>query len=151
MDTIATPPATNEQHGYYIEDLAVGMTAAFGKTISEADVTMFAGISGDTNPLHLNAEFAAAGRFGERIAHGMLTAGLISAVIATRLPGAGAIYRSQSLRFTAPVRLGDTVTARVTIAGLDRDRHRVSLSTVCTVDETVVIDGEAEIWVPARP
>ncbi len=150
MDTTAIPPSAAELHGYYIEDLKPGMTAVFGKTISEADITLFAGVSGDTNPLHLNAEYAAASRFEGRVAHGMLTAGLISAVIATRLPGAGAIYRSQSLRFTAPVRPGDTVTARVTVIDIDRERHRARLATVCSVGETVVIDGEAEVWVPSR-
>ena len=150
MDATATPPSAAEFQGYYIEDLAVGMTAVFGKTISEADVTLFAGVSGDTNPLHLNAEYAAATRFEGRVAHGMLTASLISAAIATRLPGAGAIYLGQSLRFTAPVRLGDTVTARVTVIGVDGERRRARLATVCSAGETVVIDGEAEVWVPSR-
>ena len=150
MNTTATPMNPAELDGYAIEDLSVGMTAVFGKTISEADVTMFAGISGDTNPLHLNAEYAAMGRFEERIAHGMLTASLISAAIATRLPGPGAIYRSQNLRFTAPVRLGDTVTARVTVVEVDAGKRRARLATVCSVGETVVVDGEAEVWVPSR-
>ena len=151
MDATLTPARPAALNGYYIEDLAVGMTAVFGKTISEADVTLFAGVSGDTNPLHVNAEYAAASRFEGRVAHGMLTASLISAVIATRLPGAGAIYLSQSLRFTAPVRLGDTVTARATVTGVDGERRRVRLATVCSTAETVVIDGEAEVWVPSRP
>lgn len=151
MDATLTPAHLAVSNGYHIEDLAVGMTAVFGKTISEADVTLFAGVSGDTNPLHLDAEYAAATRFEGRIVHGMLTASLISAVIATRLPGAGAIYLSQSLRFTAPVRIGDTVTARVTVAGVDAQRRRARLATVCSTGETVVIDGEAEIWVPSRP
>src|SRR5438067_6659993 len=90
-----------------------GDSASFAKTITEADILLYSAVSGDTNPLHLNAEYAANSRFGQRIAHGMLTAGLISAVIGTKLPGPGAIYMSQSLNFRAPVHLGDTVTATV--------------------------------------
>jgi len=140
----------DDLHGMYIDDLTTGMTGVFGKTITEADVTLFAGISGDTNPIHLNHEFATASRFKGPVAHGMLTAGLISAVIATRLPGPGAVYLSQILRFTAPVRVGETVCARATITDIDRAKQRVRLATVCQVGETVVIDGEALIWVPAR-
>ena len=151
MSTTATPPFPCELHGYYINDLIVGMTAVFGKTISEADLTLFAGLSGDTNPLHLNADYAATGRGGGRIAHGLLTASLSSAVIATKLPGPGAIYLNQSLRFTAPVRIGDTVTARVTITAVDKQKKRARMTTVCSTCEAVVIDGEAEVWVPARP
>lgn len=144
------PATVAELHGLYIEDLAPGMTAVHAKTVTEADVTLFAGISGDDNPLHMNEDFAAAARFGRRIVHGMLSAGFISAAIATRLPGPGAIYLSQSLRFTAPVSIGDTVSARVTVTEVNRDKKRVKLATVCWVGETVVIDGEAEVWVPAR-
>jgi len=139
-----------ELHGYFIEDLAPGMTAIYAKTVTEADVILFAGISGDDNPLHLNEDFAAASRFGRRIVHGLLSAGFISAAIGTRLPGPGAIYMSQSLRFTAPVSIGDTVSARVTITEVSRVTKRAKLATVCRVGETVVIDGEAEVWVPAR-
>src|SRR5947209_7522379 len=108
-----------------------GDTATFAKTITEADILMYAAVSGDTNPVHINAEYAAQTRFGERIAHGMLTAGLISAVIGTKLPGPGAIYMSQSLRFVAPVRLGDTVTATGTITVYDKKKGRMTIETVC--------------------
>ena len=96
-------------HGYYLEDLSEGMSAAFGKTVTDADVLMYAGVSGDTNPVHLNEEFALETPFHGRIAHGMLTAGLISTVFGTKLPGPGCIYVSQTLRFLAPVRVGETL------------------------------------------
>ena len=109
-----------------------------------------AAISGDTNPVHLNEDFAAASRFEGRIAHGMLTASLISAVIATKLPGPGAIYRSQSLKFMAPVRIGDTVMAEVKVTEVVPEKKRAVLETTCRVGETVVVEGEAVLWVPAR-
>ena len=135
----------------YFEDLEIGQTAQFGKTISEADILMFAAVSGDTNPVHINAEIAAASMFKERIAHGMLSAGLISAVLGTRLPGEGAIYLSQTLKFRAPVKIGDTVTAKVEIIALDPARKRATLSTTCTVAGKPVIEGEASVMVPSRP
>jgi len=100
---------TNSQHGYYIEELEVGMTASFSKTVTEADITLFAGVSGDTNPVHLDKEFAEQTMFKERIAHGMLSASFLSTVFGTKLPGPGAIYMNQSLNFKAPVCIGDTV------------------------------------------
>ncbi len=109
--------------GYYIEDLTEGMTAVFGKTITDADILMFAGVSGDTNPVHLNEEFALGTAFHGRIAHGMLTASLISTVLGTKLPGPGCIYLSQNLKFLAPVRAGDTVRAEVTIRSIDREKR----------------------------
>lgn len=140
----------SESYGYRFEDLQMGMTASVSRTVTEADILMFAGVSGDTNPVHLDAEFAASTMFGGRIAHGMLSAGLISAVFGTRLPGPGCIYLSQNLKFKAPVKIGDTVVARVTIKELKTEKRRATFSTVCTVGETVVLDGEAEIMVPAR-
>jgi 3-hydroxybutyryl-CoA dehydratase len=137
-------------NGYTFEDLAVGMTASTGKTITEADILMFAAVSTDTNPVHLNAEFAATTAFGERIAHGMLSAGLISAVLGTQLPGPGTIYMSQSLRFRAPVKIGETVTATVEVTALDPAKKRATLRTVCTVGGRVVIDGEALVMPRAR-
>ncbi len=134
----------------YFEDLSLGQTASFGKTISEADILLFAAVSGDTNPVHVNAEVAAASIFKERIAHGMLSAGLISAVLGTRLPGEGAIYLSQSLKFRAPVRIGDTVTATVEITALDPARKRATLATTCSVGGKPVIEGEASVMVPSR-
>ena len=139
-----------ELNGYYLEDLTVGMTAAYAKTITDTDVVMFAGISGDNNPVHLNQDYAAATMFKGRIAHGMLCAGFISTVLGTKLPGPGAIYISQNLKFKAPVRVGDTVVARVTITEIVTEKKRVSLKTVCSVGETVVIDGEAVVMVAAR-
>jgi 3-hydroxybutyryl-CoA dehydratase len=139
-----------EKHGYYLEDLSVGMTSIYAKTVTDADIVMFAGISGDTNPVHLDALFADQTAFKGRIAHGMLSASFISTVLGTRLPGPGAIYMNQTLKFRAPVKAGDTVTARVTIKDIDQDRKRVTMDTICVVGETVVIDGEATLKVSRR-
>ncbi|MGP1396496.1 MAG: MaoC family dehydratase [Inquilinaceae bacterium] len=136
--------------GYFLEELAVGMSASFGKTVTDADVLLFAGVSGDTNPVHLNEDYAQQTRFGGRITHGLLSAGLISAVLGTKLPGPGSIYVSQNLRFKAPVRAGDTVVARVTVTEIVTAKSRVILRTQCTVADNVVIDGEATIMVPRR-
>ncbi|MCX8134523.1 MAG: MaoC family dehydratase [Roseococcus sp.] len=136
--------------GVAFEDLAVGQTASFSKTITEADILMFAAVSGDTNPLHIDAEAAAASMFKERIAHGMLSASLISTVLGTRLPGPGAVYLGQSLRFRAPVRIGETVTARVTVTALDPEKRRATLETVCTVKGKPVVEGEAQVMVQPR-
>ncbi len=133
----------NELNGYDVEDLRVGMSASFAKTITEADVVLFAGVSGDNNAMHVNEEFAAATPFGGRIAHGMLTASVISAAIANKMPGPGTIYLGQNLRFRAPVRPGETVRATVTVTDIVVDRRRVTLSTVCRVGEKVVIEGDA--------
>ncbi len=140
-----------ELHGYYLEDLSVGMTSIFAKTVTEADIVMFAGVSGDTNPVHINQLFAEGTMFKGRIAHGMLAASFISTVVGTRLPGPGCIYINQSLRFRAPVKAGDTVVARATVKEILPERRRVVLTTVCSVGETVVIDGEATMMVANRP
>ena len=140
-----------ELHGYYLEDLSPGMTALYAKTVTDADVVLFAGISGDVNPVHLNQEFADRTMFRGRIAHGMLTASFISTVIGTKLPGPGCIYVSQNLKFKAPVRIGDTVNARVTVTSVDEVRGRIAVETTCTVGNTVVIAGEAVLMVPRRP
>ncbi len=139
-----------ELAGYCIEDLSVGMTALFAKTLTEADIVLFAGISGDINPIHLNHEFATETMFEGRIAHGMLTASFISTVIGTKLPGPGAIYLKQSLNFRAPVRVGDTVRARATVRQVILDKRHVVLETVASVVDTVVLDGEALVLVPSR-
>jgi len=139
------------EHGMFVEDLQPGMSAVFGKTITDADILMFAGVSGDTNPVHLNEEFAGGTQFHGRIAHGMLTASLISTVIGTKLPGPGCIYVSQTMRFLAPVRAGDTVRAVVTVREVEMERKRVTLETVCLVAGKKVVDGEAVIMVPRRP
>lgn len=151
-DKAATASAANHDEllGYTIEDLEPGMSATFAKTITEADIVLFAGISGDINPVHLNHEFATETMFEGRIAHGMLTASFISTAIGTKLPGTGAIYLKQSLNFRAPVRVGETVRAKVTIRQVIREKRRVVLETVATVGDTVVIDGEALILVPSR-
>jgi len=141
---------TDERHGYYFQDLEVGKTDIYAKTVTDADITLFAGISGDTNPVHLDDEFASASRFGTRIAHGMLSASYISTVLGTKLPGPGCIYMGQNLKFMAPVRVGDTVSARVTVRELIEAKNRAVLDTVCTVGDTVVIEGEAMVWVPSR-
>jgi len=130
------------------DDLAVGQTASLGKTITEADILLFAAVSTDTNPVHIDAEAAKASIFGERIAHGMLSAGLISAVLGTRLPGPGTIYLGQSLRFRAPVRIGDTVTATAEITALDPAKRRATLKTTCAVAGKLVIEGEAQVQIP---
>jgi 3-hydroxybutyryl-CoA dehydratase len=136
--------------GHVIEDLAVGQSASFTKTVTEADIVKFAEVSGDNNPVHLDEAFAQTTMFKGRIAHGMLSAGFISTVIGTRLPGSGTIYMSQTLRFKAPVRIGDTVTATCTITEIIPEKRRAVLSTICKVGDTVVIEGEALVMVPAR-
>lgn len=137
-------------HGYYLEDLSIGMSASFEKTVTEADIVTFADLSGDTNPVHMDEAFAAATPFKGRIAHGMLGASLISTVFGTRLPGPGCIYVSQDLRFKAPVRIGDTVTASVTVSEIDSGRRRVKFTCECRVGDTVVIDGEAMLMVSRK-
>ncbi len=129
------------------EDLAIGRTASLGKTITEADILMFAAVSTDTNPVHLDAEAAKASVFGERVAHGMLSAGLISAVLGTRLPGHGTIYLGQTLRFRAPVKIGDTVIATVEVTALDPAKRRATLKTTCAVGDKLVIEGEAQVQI----
>jgi 3-hydroxybutyryl-CoA dehydratase len=132
-----------------IDQIAVGMTAEFSKTVTEADVVMFAGVTGDFNPAHVDAVAAEKGPFGGRIAHGMLSASFISTVLAMRLPGPGTIYLSQSLRFLRPVRIGDTVTARVEVLETMAAKRRVRLAT--TVENQAgekVVEGEALVMVP---
>ncbi|MBI4986618.1 MAG: MaoC family dehydratase [Rhodocyclales bacterium] len=137
---------------HYIEDLQPGMTDSFAKTITEADILMFCAISGDNNPVHVDAEFAKTTMFGGRIAHGMLSAALISSVLGNRLPGPGTIYLNQSLKFKAPVRPGDTVTAKVTIKEVLVEKKRVVLDTVCSVAGKPVIEGEATVmYAVSRP
>jgi len=140
----------SEVYLYNFEDLKVGQTASIARTVSEADILTFAGASGDINPVHVDEEFAASTMFKGRIAHGILSVSHISAVIGTKLPGPGAIYLSQSAKFKAPVRIGDTVVARVTITALETDKRRVTLATVCTVGETEVTVGEAQVLLPKR-
>ena len=140
----------NGLHGYYFEDISVGMSAVYSKTITDADILMFSGVSGDTNPLHLNQVFAENSIFKSRIAHGMLSASFLSTIFGTKLPGPGCIYLSQNLRFKAPVRVGDTVLARATVRELIPAKRRALFDCSCSVGETVVIEGDAVIMIPAR-
>jgi 3-hydroxybutyryl-CoA dehydratase len=135
----------------YFEDLSEGQSAEIERTVSAADIDAFAAVSGDVNPVHLDAAYAATTQFGERIAHGMLAGAFISAVLGVKLPGPGAIYLSQSLRFRRPVKIGDTVTAQVAVTGLDARRGHVTLATVCLVGGKPVVEGEAVVMVPRRP
>ena len=129
-------------------EFAPGQKASLTKTISEADVYAFAGVTGDFNPLHVNAEVARQSRFGERIAHGILTAGLISAVLGTRLPGPGGIYLSQSLKFLKPVRFGDTITATAEVVSYRSDKRILTLRTSCTNHRgETVAEGESVLLV----
>lgn len=132
----------------FFEDLSVGLTETLQKTVSATDVVGFAQLTGDRNPIHLSEHFAARTTFKKRIAHGLYTASLISAVLGTRLPGPGAIYISQTLNFRAPVKIGDTVVVTVTVAELMAEKSRARLSCICTVDGEVVLDGEALVKVP---
>ncbi|SBT04782.1 (R)-specific enoyl-CoA hydratase [Candidatus Accumulibacter aalborgensis] len=140
----------NPQNGYDIEDLSVGMSAETAKTITDADIVLFAAVSTDVNAVHMDEDFAKTTMFGGRIAHGMLSASLISAVLGNRLPGPGTIYMNQSLRFRAPVRPGDTVHAKVTVKEVITEKSRIVVDTVCTVGDTVVIDGEATLMTTSR-
>lgn len=140
----------DEFYGHAFEDLEIGMSAAYGHTVTDADILLFAGISGDTNPVHLNEELASASMFKGRIAHGMLSASYISTVFGTKLPGPGCIYLSQTLKFKAPVKVGDTVVAKVTVKELMPEKRKAKFDTVCTVAGKVVLEGEADIMVPAR-
>ena len=134
----------------FFEDLSVGMTEQLAKTIASSDVVGFAQLTGDRNPIHLSEHFAAKTSFGRRIAHGLYTASLISAVLGTRLPGPGAVYISQTLNFRAPVKIGDTVEVTVTVAELIPERQRARLTCTCTVDGELVLDGEALVKVPSQ-
>ncbi len=135
---------------YCFEDLEVGLRGEYRRVITQADVELFAQVSGDNNPLHLDEAFAGSTMFEGRIVHGMYTAAMISAVIGTRMPGPGCIYMSQSLRFLAPVRAGDEVMASVTVAELLPAKRRAKMNTECRVGEKVVLAGDALILVPSR-
>lgn len=140
----------NNGRGHFYEDLLVGQEAARSNPVTEATIMAFAEVSTDKNPVHLDADYAAATMFKERIAHGMLSAGFISAVVGMDLPGPGAIYVSQTLNFKAPVKIGDTVVSTVRILEL-APKRRVRFSTVCTVNGKTVVEGEAVMMVPGRP
>lgn len=138
-----------EIKGLTIDQLEVGQKASFTKTVTEADVYNYAGVSGDFNPAHMNEEYAKNTAFKTRIAHGMLSAGFISAVLGTKLPGPGTIYLNQDLRFTKPVHFGDTITATITVEELIKEKNRAILKTVCTnQDGDVVVEGTAKVMPP---
>ncbi len=138
--------------GKTIDKIAVGDAEEFSKTVSESDIYLFAGITGDMNPAHIDETYAAGTFFKGRIAHGMLSAGFISAVIGMKLPGPGAIYMKQELKFLAPVRIGDTITARVEVVQVNAEKNRVLLRTTCSNSEgTLVVDGEALVSPPKSP
>ena len=140
----------NNQNGYYLEDLTIGMESSYQKTITETDIDAFAALTGDTNPVHLDSEYAATTPFKARIAHGMLSAGLISTVLGTQLPGPGCIYLEQQIKFKAPVFIGDTLVATVTVADINQRRGRVSLKTQCFVNTKLVADGTASMMVDKK-
>lgn len=135
-------------NGIPFDEIVIGMSASYSQTITDADIKLFAGISGDHNPVHINEEYAEKTRFGRRIAHGMNSASFFSALFGTKLPGFGCVYTSQSLQFRYPVYLGDTVTATVTVKSIDSVKRRILFDTTCTVGKKKVITGEAEIYVP---
>ncbi|MBL8558262.1 MAG: MaoC family dehydratase [Hyphomonadaceae bacterium] len=137
--------------GLFFEDLSVGQIADMTRTVGEADIAAFAAVSGDDNPVHLDAAFAATTPFKERIAHGMLSASYISALIGTRLPGPGAIYISQTLAFKRPVKIGDAVTTRVEITALNDEKARATFQCTCLVNGKPVLEGEAVVMAPRRP
>ncbi|ACV28167.1 (R)-specific enoyl-CoA hydratase [Anaerococcus prevotii] len=135
--------------GYTIDEVEVGQSASFTKTVTEADAYNYAGVSGDFNPAHINEEYAKNTFFKTRIAHGMISAGFISAVLGTKLPGPGTIYLGQDLKFLKPVRFGDTITATCTVEEIIKEKNRLTLRTVCTnQDGEVVIDGKALVLAP---
>lgn len=135
--------------GYTIDEVEVGQSASFTKTVTEADGYNYAGVSGDFNPAHINEEYAKNTFFKTRIAHGMISAGFISAVLGTKLPGPGTIYLGQDLKFLKPVRFGDTITATCTVEEIIKEKNRLTLRTVCTnQDGEVVIDGKALVLAP---
>ena len=133
---------------YYFKDISLGQTAEYEKQVTDEDVRKFADISGDYNPIHLNDDFANDSMFGTRIAHGILTASHISAVIGYIFPGPGWIYLGQSLQFRAPVKIGDTVHTAVEVTDTVAEKNIVELSTICKVGDTVVLKGTATIKSP---
>jgi len=138
--------------GKTIDKISLGDTAEFVKTVSETDVYLYAGVTGDFNPAHMNEVYARETFFKTRIAHGMLTAGFISSILGTQLPGPGTIYMEQSLKFIAPVHFGDTITARAEVVEMITEKNRIRLKTICTnQDGRMVLDGEAWVSPPKAP
>ncbi len=131
-----------------IDEIQIGMEVSYSQTITDSDVKEFAGISGDRNPVHLDEEYAEKSRYKKRIAHGLMSASYFSALFGTKIPGEGCVYVAQSLRFKRPVYLGDTVTATVIVKEVNLEKSRVFFRTICKVKNKIVIDGEAELYVP---
>lgn len=131
-----------------INEIKIGMSESYSQTISEADVKAYAGISGDRNPVHMDDEYAEKSRYKNRIAHGMISSSFFSALFGTKLPGPGCVYVNQSLNFKRPVCIGDTVTAIITVTKIDEIKSRVYFDTFCKVKNKVVIDSEAELYIP---
>ena len=131
-----------------IDEIKIGMSESYSQTISEADVKAYAGISGDRNPVHMDDEYAEKSRYKKRIAHGMISSSFFSALFGTKLPGPGCVYVNQSLNFKRPVYIGDTVTAIITVTKIDEIKSRVYFDTVCKVKNKIVIDGQAELYIP---
>ena len=134
----------------YVEDIEPGLSRSITKVMSDAVIRAFADVSEDHNPVHLDQAAAEASIFKGRVAHGMLSASLFSALLGERLPGHGTIYLGQNLKFTAPVKIGDAVTATVTVREVDRAKRRVALDCVAKVGDTVVIKGDATVLAPSR-
>lgn len=131
-----------------LEEIEIGMEVSYTQTITDADVKAFSGISGDKNPVHMDDEYAKNSRYKKRIAHGMLSASFFSALFGTKIPGEGCVYVAQNLRFKRPVYLDDTVVASVIVTSVDLVKKRVFFQTICKVNNKIVIDGEAELYVP---
>lgn len=131
-----------------IEDIQIGMKVSYSQTITDSDIKTFAGLSGDHNPVHVDEKYAENSRFKRRIAHGLMSAGFFSQLFGTKLPGPGCVYTAQSLKFLRPVYINDTVVAIVEVISVDLSRKRVQFKTYCTVNNKMVIDGEAEIYIP---
>ena len=137
-------------HGFFIEDLKVGQEAILSKTITEADIANFSGVTGDNNPVHISDDFASKTIFKKRVAHGFFTASLISTLIATKLPGPGSIYISQTLKFLAPAYIGDNILTKAIIQKIDKEKRRVNLLTECFISDKKILTGEAEILVDTK-
>jgi len=135
---------------HFLEDLTIGQSASYTRTITEADIQQFGAVSGDLNPLHFDEDYAKTTIFRGRIAHGMLSLSFLSTVLGTELPGAGSIFLGASVRFKAPVRIGDTVVASCTVREINMQKGRVTFDCLCKVGETAVIEGEAMVKVPSR-
>ena len=140
----------NKLHGFFIEDLKVGQEAILSKTITEADIANFSGVTGDNNPVHISDDFASKTIFGKRVVHGFFTASLISTLIATKLPGPGSIYISQNLKFLAPAYIGDNILTKVIIQKIDKQKKRVSLLTESFISDKKILTGEADILVDSK-